>query len=129
MGALNVCVCYLKDDNEIDAERCRISLRNKSAITLFTLDSAGRVACLTGVVQSIKFDPKRPVGNTMARGNGYGDRRDHTSAAPKDGVLNSFDQGSTACRAGRQAADFASSRSSSTIILALIGGPRRQIHD
>jgi len=62
MGASTVCVCYLKDDNEIDAERCRISLRNKSAITLFTLDSAGRIACLTGVVQSIKFDPKRPVG-------------------------------------------------------------------
>jgi hypothetical protein len=50
-------VCYLRDDNEIDVERCRISLRNKSSVTLFTLDSAGRVACLTGVVQSIQFDP------------------------------------------------------------------------
>jgi hypothetical protein len=42
----------------------------------------------------------------MACGNGYGDRRDHwptnaviTSAAPNDGVLNSFDRGSPACRA------------------------------
>jgi hypothetical protein len=50
-------VCYLRDDNEIDVERCRISLRNESSVTLFTLDSAGRVACLTGVVQSIQFDP------------------------------------------------------------------------
>jgi hypothetical protein len=55
-------VCYLRDDNEIDVERCRISLRNKSAVTLFTLDSGGRVACLTGVVQSIQFDRKRAVG-------------------------------------------------------------------
>jgi hypothetical protein len=55
-------VCYLRNDSEIDAERCRISLREKSPITLFTLDSAGRVACLTGVVQSIQFDPNRAVG-------------------------------------------------------------------
>jgi hypothetical protein len=44
---------YLRDDNEIDAERCRISLREKSQVTLFTLDGAGRVVCLTGVVLSI----------------------------------------------------------------------------
>jgi hypothetical protein len=31
-------VCYLRDDNEIDAERCRISLREKLPITLLTLD-------------------------------------------------------------------------------------------
>jgi hypothetical protein len=55
-------VCYLRDDNEIDVERCRISLREKSPITLFTLDDRGRVACLTGVVQSIQFDPNRAVG-------------------------------------------------------------------
>jgi hypothetical protein len=55
-------VCYLRDDNEIDAERCRISLREKSPITLLTLDDAGRVVCLTGVVQSIQFDRKRSVG-------------------------------------------------------------------
>jgi hypothetical protein len=55
-------VCYLRNDSEIDVEQCRISLRDKSTISLFTLDSAGRVACLTGVVQSIRFDPKRPFG-------------------------------------------------------------------
>jgi hypothetical protein len=55
-------VCYLRDDNEIDAERCRISLREKSLITLLTLDDAGRVVCWTGVVQSIQFDRKRAVG-------------------------------------------------------------------
>jgi hypothetical protein len=54
--------CYLRDDNEIDAERCRISLREKSPITLITLDDAGHVVCLTGVVQSIHFDPGRAVG-------------------------------------------------------------------
>jgi hypothetical protein len=53
-------VCYLRDDN--DAERCRISLREKTAITLLTLDGAGRVVCFSGVVQSIHFDPSRVVG-------------------------------------------------------------------
>ena len=53
VGALYMSVCYLRDDNEIDAERCRISLREKSQVTLFTLDGAGRVVCLTGVVLSI----------------------------------------------------------------------------
>jgi hypothetical protein len=55
-------VCYLRDDNEIDAERCRISVREKSPITLLTLDAAGRVVCFTGVVQSVQFDNNRPVG-------------------------------------------------------------------
>jgi hypothetical protein len=55
-------VCYLRDDNDVDAERCRISLRERSVITLFTLDSVGRVVCLTGVIQSILFDPKNNVG-------------------------------------------------------------------
>jgi hypothetical protein len=55
-------VCYLRNDNEIDVERCRISLREKSPVTLFTLDSGGRVACLTGLVHSIQFDRKRAVG-------------------------------------------------------------------
>jgi hypothetical protein len=55
-------VCYLRDDNEIDAERCRISLREKLPITLLTLDDAGRVVCLTGFVQSIHFDRNRAVG-------------------------------------------------------------------
>jgi hypothetical protein len=55
--------CYLRDDNQIDAERCRISQREKSPITLLTLDSAGRVVCLTGVVQSIHFDPGRDAGS------------------------------------------------------------------
>jgi hypothetical protein len=55
-------VCYLRDDNEIDAERCRISLREKSPITLLTLDGAGKVVCFTGVAQSIQFDPSRAAG-------------------------------------------------------------------
>jgi hypothetical protein len=62
VGALNMGVCYLRDDNDVDAERCRISLREKSPITLFTLDSAGRVSWWTGVVQSMRFDPNRAVG-------------------------------------------------------------------
>jgi hypothetical protein len=53
---------YLHDDSEVDAERCRISLREKSPITLFTTDSAGSVVCLTGVVQTIRFDRNRAVG-------------------------------------------------------------------
>jgi hypothetical protein len=55
-------VCYLRDDNEIDAERCQISLREKSPITLLTLDRAGHVVCFAGVVQSIQFDPSRATG-------------------------------------------------------------------
>jgi hypothetical protein len=39
--------------NDVDAERCRISLREKSPVTLFTLDRKGRVVWLSGVVQSI----------------------------------------------------------------------------
>jgi hypothetical protein len=39
-GALNMSVCYLHNDNEIDAECCRILLREKSPVMLFTLDSA-----------------------------------------------------------------------------------------
>jgi hypothetical protein len=61
-GALNMSVCYIREDNEIDAERCRISLREKSPITLFTLDRAGCALCLTGVVQSMQFDPDRAAG-------------------------------------------------------------------
>jgi hypothetical protein len=53
---------YLRNDSEIDAERCRISLGDRSSITLFALDYAGRVSCFTGVVQSIQFDPNRVVG-------------------------------------------------------------------
>jgi hypothetical protein len=53
-------VCYLLSDT--DARRCRISLREKSAVSLLTMDIAGRVACLTGVVQSIQFDPNRVTG-------------------------------------------------------------------
>jgi hypothetical protein len=60
--SLVMSVCYLRDDHEIDAERCRISLRKKSPITLLTLDRAGHVVCLTGVVQSIQFDPNRAAG-------------------------------------------------------------------
>jgi hypothetical protein len=55
-------ICYLRDDNEIDAERCRISLREKSPITLLTLDGAGYVVSLTGVVQSLQFDTNRASG-------------------------------------------------------------------
>ena len=53
-------VCYLLSDT--DAERCRISLREKSAVSVITLDIEGRVASLTGVVQSIQFDPNRATG-------------------------------------------------------------------
>jgi hypothetical protein len=60
LGALDMVVCYLLNDN--DAERCRISLRQKSLISVFTLDIAGRVACLTGVIQSIQFDSDRATG-------------------------------------------------------------------
>jgi hypothetical protein len=38
VGALAMSVCYLRDDNQIDAERCRISLRDKSRVTPFTLN-------------------------------------------------------------------------------------------
>jgi hypothetical protein len=55
-------VCYLRDENEFDVERCRISLRDKSPTTLSTLDGADRVAYVTGFVQSIEFDPNRAIG-------------------------------------------------------------------
>jgi hypothetical protein len=55
-------VCYLRNDSEIDAERCRISLGERSPITLFASDSAGRVSSLTGVVLSVQFDPNRAIG-------------------------------------------------------------------
>jgi hypothetical protein len=61
-GALNMTACYLSNDSDIDVERCRISMREKSPITLFVSDRTGRVLCLTGVVQSIQFDPARVVG-------------------------------------------------------------------
>jgi hypothetical protein len=51
VGALNMSVCYIHSD--VDAERCRISLREKSPVTLFTVDNKGRVVWLSGVVQSI----------------------------------------------------------------------------
>lgn len=51
VGALNMSVCYIHSD--VDAERCRISLCEKSPVTLFTVDSQGRVVWLSGVVQSI----------------------------------------------------------------------------
>jgi hypothetical protein len=50
-GVFEMSVCYIH--NDVDAERCRISLREKSPVTLFTLDSKGRVVWLSGVVQSI----------------------------------------------------------------------------
>jgi hypothetical protein len=70
----------------------------------------------------------------MARGNGYGDRRDHrpanaviTSAAPKDGVLNSFDRGSPACRAGPLAGGFR--KLAFVLGHHLAAHRRRRIHD
>jgi hypothetical protein len=50
-GVMNMSVCYIQ--NDVDAERCRISLREQSPVTLFTLDSKSRVVWLSGVVQSI----------------------------------------------------------------------------
>jgi hypothetical protein len=61
LGALRMSLCYLRGENDIDVERCRISIREKSAVTLFALDNAGHVSCWTGVVQSIEFDPTRAV--------------------------------------------------------------------
>ena len=55
-------VCYLSDDNEIDVERCQISLRDKSPMALSALYGAGRVAYVTGFVQSIEFDPNCAIG-------------------------------------------------------------------
>jgi hypothetical protein len=49
---MKMSVCYIH--NDVDAERCRISLREKSPVRLFTLDSKSRVAWLSGVVQSIE---------------------------------------------------------------------------
>jgi hypothetical protein len=51
-GVINMSVCYIH--NDVEAERCRISLREKSPVTLFTPDSKGRVVWLSGVVQSIE---------------------------------------------------------------------------
>jgi hypothetical protein len=61
-GAKNMNMIYLRNDSEIDAERCRISLGERSSLTLFALDYAGRVSWFTGFVQSIQFDPNRVVG-------------------------------------------------------------------
>jgi hypothetical protein len=55
-------ICYLRDGNEIDVERCRISLRDKSPIAFSTSDGAGRVAYFAGFVQSLEFDPNRAIG-------------------------------------------------------------------
>jgi hypothetical protein len=55
-------VCYVRNDSEVDAERCRISLRDKSPIALSTIGGAGCVTYMTGFVQSIEFDPNRAVG-------------------------------------------------------------------
>jgi len=51
-GPMKMSVCYIH--NDVDAERCRISLREKSPVTLFTLDSKSRVVWLSGVIQSIE---------------------------------------------------------------------------
>jgi hypothetical protein len=51
-GVMTMSVCYIQ--NDVEAERCRISMREKSVVTLFTLDSNGRVVWLSGVVQSIE---------------------------------------------------------------------------
>jgi hypothetical protein len=59
---MDMSVCYLRNDSEIDAERCRLSLREKSRITIFALDGAGRIACKTGIIESMQFDPGRAIG-------------------------------------------------------------------
>ena len=66
-------VCYLRDDNEIDAERCRISLREKSPITLLTLDGAGHVVCFdrSRSINSVRSQPRSR--NAVASGNRFGD--------------------------------------------------------
>ena len=62
VGALEMSVCYLRNDSEIDAERCQISLREKARITIFALDSSGRITCFTGVIESMQFDQGRAIG-------------------------------------------------------------------
>jgi hypothetical protein len=61
-GRENMIVCYLSNDSEIVAERCRISLSERSPMTLFAVDGAGCVAGFTGVVLSMRFDPGCAVG-------------------------------------------------------------------
>ena len=61
--------CVLpRDDNEIDAERCRICLREKSPITLLIFDSAGRwLVCLSaGVVRAGRGNLDRTIGGVSA---------------------------------------------------------------
>jgi hypothetical protein len=55
-------VFYISNDSNIDAERCRISLRKKAPITIFGLNVEGRAACFTGIVTSIQFDSNRHPG-------------------------------------------------------------------
>jgi hypothetical protein len=55
-------VFYISNDSNIDAERCRISLRKKAPITIFGLNVEGRAACFTGIVMSIQFDSGRHPG-------------------------------------------------------------------
>jgi hypothetical protein len=54
--------------NDVDAERCRISLCEKSPVALFTLGSKNRVVWLSGVVHH-----RARCRRAMARRNGRSD--------------------------------------------------------
>jgi hypothetical protein len=55
-------VFYICNDSEIDAERCCISMGKKLPIGVYALDSEGRMAHFSGIVQSVHFDFERPTG-------------------------------------------------------------------
>jgi hypothetical protein len=55
-------VFYISNDSNIDAERCRISLRKKAPITIFGANLEGRAVYFIGIVTSIQFDSSRHPG-------------------------------------------------------------------
>jgi hypothetical protein len=55
-------VFYISGDSKFEVERCWTSLGKKEPITVFGLSLEGRVACFSGIVRSIQFDPKREPG-------------------------------------------------------------------
>jgi hypothetical protein len=58
---VTMCVFYISNDSDIDAERCRISLCKKAPITVFGVNLEG-AAWFTGIVTSIQFDSSRDLG-------------------------------------------------------------------
>jgi hypothetical protein len=89
MRALNMSVCYI--DSDVDAERCRISLREKSPVTLFTVQSRGRVVWLSGVVQSIArvFDGRWRIEMELATVASTGRARKARQRSPQPAIPGS----------------------------------------